>query len=339
MTVLAPQTPTKAPPKRGRRGVRWGRWGAMLGGAVLLSEVLLRTVFGFAHPVLYTADPACGYLPKPSQNVQRFFSLNYVNSQGMRSPEIQTPKPAHTFRVFCIGDSVTYGTTFVPQDQIFTSRLAQALPGVLHEPVEVLNASAGGWAPGNEFAFLNSRGTFDADLVVFIWNTGDLDQPFSDFNADQNFPTANPPTAIGEAWSRYVAPRLFHSHTPVDPGSVASSSPQSAGQIATNLDLLVKAQALAAKAGASFGLVYVDSPGSDFQTPPYQAAHQQLTQWTHDHTIPLLDLTAAFHDKGAGGMALTKDGIHLNPAGHALVSEEVASHMNLFTGNTAAASR
>jgi hypothetical protein len=323
-----PPPATPKPAKRGR--FRWRRWLAICVGFLLLSEVLLRLIFGFARPLLYQADAACGYVPKPNQNIVRLFCRNSINAFSMRSPDIALPRPANTFRILCIGDSVTYGTTYLPQDQIFTFRLAQRLPALLRQPVDVCNASAGGWAPANEFAYLQSRGTLDANLVLFIWNTGDITQEFATLTPNLSFPVANPHTAMGEVWSRYVAPRIFHGGpSTADPGSVASSSAASVSQIANNLNLLVRAQALAAHAGASFGLVYVVSPGADFQTPSYDAARQQLLQWTHDHAIPLLDLTAAFHDHG--WMTLTKDGIHLSPAGHTLVADEIASHLSSFT--------
>ncbi len=328
MSQADPSMPVKRPKFRPRR------WLLAFLILIVATELGLRIVLGLGHPLLYQTDPACGYLPRPSQDIVRFFCRNTINQYGMRSPEFAMPRPKTTYRVLCLGDSVTYGTTFVTQDQIFTARLAVSLPDVIHSTVEVLNASAGGWAPSNEFGYLQSRGDFDANLVLWVWNTGDLSQPVCILHPSLSFPTENPWTAIGESWSRYAAPRLFHQPVPSDPGSTAAAT-QDAGQIARNFELLGQAKALAAQAGAAFALVYVCSPGADFQTPGYEAAHQQLIHWTADQAIPLLDLTDAFHANG--WLALTFDGIHLRPQGDALVAREILTHWTSLTRSPASA--
>lgn len=316
--------PNSTAPRRSRH---WRRLLAML-VVVVLAEVILRTVFGFAHPVLYQTDPACAYLPKPNQHVRRFFCINEINNFGMRSPDIQPQRPANTFRLLCIGDSVTYGTTFVQQEQIFTSLLAKSLPAVQHQPVEVLNASAGGWAPANELEFLRSRGTLNANLVLFIWNTGDLDQPFNAFSTSESLPTENPTTALGEVWTRYVTPRLFHSAAAPDAGSIASQ-PQDEHQFAANVDCLLQARTITDKAGARLGLVYCASAGPGWQKTQYERLYQHLIDWTKNHRLPMLDLTSGFPTSAAG--TLTFDGVHLRPAGHKVVADEITSNWRVLT--------
>jgi hypothetical protein len=322
----APGTPA---PRRPRR---WRRWLLGLLAVTLLAEILLRSVFGFARPLLYQTDPACGYLPKPDQHVRRFFCLNEINSYSMRSPAIQPRRPADTFRLLCIGDSVTYGTTFVPQDQIFTSLLAKSLPAVQHQNVEVLNASAGGWAPANELGFLKSRGTMDANLVLFIWNTGDLNQPFNAFRAIEDLPTENPMTALGEVWSRYVVPRLFRAAAPA-PAATASEAEDDL-QLAANLECLSQARAIADQAGARLRLLYCASPVPGWYSAQYTRLYQRLVQWTTEQHVPLLDLSSAFPLAAAD--SLTFDGVHLRPAGHKVVADEISSKWRSLTQSTPA---
>ena len=179
---------------------------------VVATELILRSVFGLGHPLLYVADAGCGYLPAPNQHLHRFFAHNDINAQSMRSDPIQTSKPADGIRILFVGDSVTYGQTFTDQPKIFTSILGRELPGQLHRPVEILNASAGAWAVGNELGYIRSRGIFSADLVVFVVNTYDMTQAFNDtsLGTDIAYADHNPPCAIAETWTRYIKPRLFH---------------------------------------------------------------------------------------------------------------------------------
>ncbi|HVT81807.1 MAG TPA: hypothetical protein VHM90_14270, partial [Phycisphaerae bacterium] len=187
-----------------------------------------------------------------------------------------------------------------------------------------LNASAGGWAPGNEFGFLKSRGTFNANVVLFIWNTPDVGQPFAAFKPSLSMPTDRPMTAIGEVWSRYVSPRIFKGNAaPPDPGSIPGTSSDPA-QVTANLQMLADAKDLAEKSGARFGVVYVPSPAPGWQTPAFEQDHDTLASFAASHQIPLLDLTSAFRQNG--WLTLSIDGIHLKPEGDELVAREIAAH-------------
>ncbi len=190
------------------RRTLWRGLAVAVGGLILL-EVLLRAALGLGNPVLYQRDKECGYLFVPSADSTRFFARNHINQFSMRSQDIDPHKPRGTLRVMVIGDSVVYGTTYVDQSLIFTSLIQDQLAERLHQPVEVLNVSAGGWAPENELAYLRSRGTFEADVVIMELNTGDLTQPFStdDFVVALGL-DKKPAFAIEEAWTRYIRPAL-----------------------------------------------------------------------------------------------------------------------------------
>src|SRR5690349_15399357 len=224
---------------------------------MIIADVVLRLGFGLGSPAIYRLDPDCSYLPVANQHVRRFGSRNDINAYGMRSPDFPATKPAGTLRVLFLGDSVTFGTTHVDQSEIFTSLLAAELPARLGRPVEVLNASTGGWAVSNELGFLRSRGTFGADLVVFVLNTGDLTQERANLvlTLEGGYPDHKPPTAWWELWSRYLRPRLLRRSPAADPGSQASApasatAPPSNDPTALVLRDLAEAKRMARGAGA-----------------------------------------------------------------------------------------
>src|ERR1700761_9638459 len=103
-----------------------------------------------------------GYMPAPNQDLHRFFSHVHINAFGMRSEDVSPTPSGKTRRILFVGDSVTYGPTYVDQAKLFTSRI-QADFCRQHAQVQILNASAPGWAPANEVAFLRQRGTFGAE--------------------------------------------------------------------------------------------------------------------------------------------------------------------------------
>lgn len=91
----------------------------------------------------------------------------HINSYGLRGPEIPVKKQPGSYRVVCLGDSLTFGEgvkyadTYPAQLQ---ARLAAAMPDRL---VEVLNAGVQTHATGDEAAlFLLRCSQFQPDLVV-----------------------------------------------------------------------------------------------------------------------------------------------------------------------------
>ncbi|HEX5242880.1 MAG TPA: SGNH/GDSL hydrolase family protein [Tepidisphaeraceae bacterium] len=297
----------------------------ILASLILLigAEVVLRTVFGLGHPLLYQSDADCGYFPKPNQHLWRFFCTNDINQFGMRSSPVQSPKPKDEFRVFFLGDSVLFGMTHVDQSKICTTILQRELPGQLHRPVEVLNASAGGWAVPNEVGYLHSRGTFNADLVVFVVNTYDMVQPFNDLipGTVVEQPIRNPPTAIGELWSRYLKPRLFHVTT-ADRGSSEPLVPDQKAAVASTLGWLEKARRQCEASGARFAIIYTPVVGSDFRPlPELLPLRKQLGDWAQSANVPLLDMTE--EDSKHPGREVFFDIIHLNPLGQQIMARAV----------------
>ncbi len=290
---------------------------------LVAAEMVLRTVFGLGHPLLYQFDADCGYLPKPNQHLSRFFCANDINQFGMRSPAVQSPKPKDEFRVFFVGDSVLFGMTHVDQSKICTSILQRELPQQLHRPVEVLNASAGGWAVPNEVGYLHSRGIFHADLVVFVLNTYDLVQPFNDLIPGEvvELPTRNPPTAIGEVWSRYIKPRLFHVAT-ADRGSSEPVVPDQKAAVASTLQWLEKARQQCKASGARLAIIYTPVVGSDFHPlPALLPLRKQLGDWAQGANVALLDLSE--EDAKYPGKEVFFDIVHLNPMGQEIMARSV----------------
>lgn len=140
-------------------------------------EGVLRFVLGVGNPVLIAPDPYCEYILKPDQHIFRFFAHIDTNHLGMRSDEVPAKRSPDTLRLMLVGDSIVYGTSRVDQHQIFSEILHHDLPSIVHEPVEVLNTSAGGWAIENELSYIRSRGIFKSDMVLLVLNNGDLTQP------------------------------------------------------------------------------------------------------------------------------------------------------------------
>lgn len=299
------------------RLLAWAFAGLILIAA--MSEVALRFGLGLGNPILITRDEACGYTLKPDQDVVRFFAHTHVNHFAMRSDEVTAVRRPGTLRLMFVGDSVTYGTTQVDQKQIFAELLHRDLPGIVHRPVEVLNASAGAWAPDNELSYIRSRGIFQSDIVLLVLNDGDLTQPRATIaEVGDDLPQRRPSTAIGELYARYIRPRMAHLMGKADAGDSVAAN---AGEVLrANLADLDQIEAFVRSQGARSILIYI--PFSKDIPAKSQASQSILQAWSAAHSVPMCDLTAAETPYAPNEITLDH-GIHLNTKGHRIVAEAI----------------
>ena len=311
---------------------------------VLLANFALAAIFGLGNPVLLQADPAAAYVLKPNQHIYRFLRHTDVNEYSMRAPSFAAAKPAGTYRVFLIGDSMTYGSTQVDQGNIFASLLRRELPTRLpalssaaaHAPVEVLNASASAWAIANETGYLASRGTFSSDLVVLVLNTGDsLQAPATLADVGGDSATVKPACALCEVWTRYLKDKLLHRARKQDSGTSASGAAGTSGvagsaptasemaNAAPNLERLERFYQLTQQQHARMGIVFLAMRA---YVPDHAraSAPAKLVDWAQQHHVGLLDTTSAESDLPTN--QITLDGIHFNERGHRRVASYLEQH-------------
>jgi len=284
-----------------------------------ITEGVLRFVLGLGNPVLIAPDVACEYILKPDQRVYRFFSNTRTNHYGMRSEEVPRSRDPGRLRILFVGDSLTYGTSQVDQSQIFTEILHMELPSVVHKPVDVLNASAGAWAPDNEVSYIRSRGIFQSDFVVFVLNDGDVTQPRATMNdVGDGLLSRRPATAIGELWTRYLKPRFFTGASKNDAGtSIATNADQ---VVQANLKDLNAADALVTAQGGKMVIVFLP-----FRLDiPDKSAHAQSTlrDWSAAHHVPMLDLTLTELAYSISDLDLD-NGYHFNARGNSIVADGI----------------
>jgi lysophospholipase L1-like esterase len=284
-----------------------------------IAEVGLRFALGLGNPVLIASDPACDYILKPDQNLFRFFVHTHINHYGMRSEEVPPSRTPGTLRLLFVGDSITYGTSHVDQQQIFTEVLHRDLPAMLHRPVEVLNASASAWAIDNELSYVRSRGIFQSDLVLLVLNDGDVTQPRATMEeVGDDFPRQRPTMAISELYTRLLKPRIFHILSRKDAGdAVAANADITIQKNLADLDAFNK---LVTEEGARMVIVYTpfrrDIPG--LSARPQAVLHD----WTSSRHIPMVDVTSAEFPYSSKQITVD-NGVHFNAKGHLIVAQEI----------------
>jgi hypothetical protein len=284
-----------------------------------VSEAILRFALGLGNPVLIQSDPACAYILKPDQDVVRFFARTHINHYGMRSDEVTVAPQAGTLRLLFVGDSITYGTTRVDQKEIFTEVLHRELPPIVHRPVEVLNASAGAWAPDNELSYIQSRGTFHSDIVLLVLNDGDLTQPRSTIAmVGDDLPQRRPVSAISELYSRFIRPRIFHLIRKTDAGDSFLAGAEEVTR--RNLADIARIRELVTSQGGRLIIVFIpirkDIPQES------KGAATLLQAWSVAQHVSMFDLTNAEVPYSLKEITLD-NGIHLNAKGHLAIARAI----------------
>ncbi|MEM8643087.1 MAG: SGNH/GDSL hydrolase family protein [Cyanobacteria bacterium P01_G01_bin.54] len=337
-------------PTLGSLGVRSLRLGGLLLGSLLLLELALRGFTGLGNPVLLQVDTEIGYRFVPNQRKHRFGRHLHYNRYSQRSEPLAIPPPAR--RILMTGDSVLNGGNLIDQSETIAEQLEQWLNGNAANArltTEVLNASAGSWGIGNQWAYLQKFGSFESDLLILQIGTHDLIQPTSTgekIGQDPSFPDRPPRLALQEVWSRYLWPQGLIQQ-PLrwrqQPAS-AQPSPQpqlSAEQIEAalqarfeqNLAYLSELLAWAEAEDLPVWVVYTPDrvdvlPPEDFPPDFQPFLKAAFMDWLRSHQVPLIDTHTAWQALPPEVSATYfRDHVHLTPEGNQAVAAEIVSVM------------
>ncbi len=289
---------------------------------LLILEVILRSRYGLGDPLLYKADEKIGYLIAPNQNVIRNGNAIRINRYSMRSDEISDRKIPGERRFFFIGDSVTNGGWWNPQDSIISERFKQHLQENQLEDIStitVLNASANSWSPRNELEYLRQFGLFDTDMLILIINTDDLFGTAPNslvVGREKNYLDRKPIGAIGELIERYRLSRL----PPLS--ELQRIHNEEGDRVGKILEAIQAIHELSLRNNAQFLLLMtpllreVDGKSRDYEL----VARDRLDKLAKKEGINYIDLLEPFK-ASSNTKQLYHDNIHLNAVGNEEVSQ------------------
>jgi hypothetical protein len=145
-------------------------------GAVLLAfasiELVLRWL-DVADPPTFQFNLLFGYLMHPDQSASTRGHRFRINNAGLRGADINSRMVGER-RVVFVGDSITYGGGRIPDDDLFATRVAEALSVMRDERVTAVNVSAPGWGIQNMAAYIGANGVFEAEVVVWVLPSTDF---------------------------------------------------------------------------------------------------------------------------------------------------------------------
>lgn len=294
---------------------RWATALLALGGLVValaLAEIGLR-VLGLGDPVLYDNRVAWGYRPLPNQTHRRLGGATIrINAVGTRGADVALPRPQGTTRLLFLGDSVTYGGSYVDESQLFSQVAADVLTRAGVPRVEALNAGVNAWGPRNMLGLVGATDGFDSS----VWIVTALED---DFRRER--------TRIGEVPYFNVAPRFAFEELLVLVsyrvlGWYRVQRPAADLAMLAQENLAAYEGLVEAARGRDARVLLVWHPTVDALRGGEQPQHAPFTAMAKARDVPLLDLADAY--RAAGGDPYV-DGMHLSVAGHRVAGEAIGA--------------
>jgi hypothetical protein len=273
--------------------------------ALAAGEVGLRAL-GLGEPLLYDNRAAWGYRPLPDQTRERRGVHVHVNALGTRGPDVASGHTPGVKRVLFLGDSVTFGGTYVDDADLFSTIAAKAQ----HVPTEALNAGVNAWGLPNVLGLVDATGGFQSDVWVLTALEDDFRRQKTSIGEVPYFNVA-PSTAWAEVWV-FGAYRLLERYrVPKPEEDLVALGRQ-------NLGVVQAIVAAARTANAKVLLVW----------HPYEGA-LRMSQ-PEPHRAPYLALAADarldLHDAYAKAPGtLYVDGMHLTTEGHRVAGEAIGA--------------
>jgi lysophospholipase L1-like esterase len=282
-----------------------------LGLAVLLgaTELVLRAL-GLGHPVVYDNRLVWGYRPLPNQTQSRFLGARvHVNALGVRGPDVAAVRPPNTTRLLFLGDSVTWGGSYVDDDALFAAVAARRLASDGRQ-VEWLDAGVNAWGPENILGLVRETGGFDSSAWIVLGLADDLRREKTHVG-EVPYVNVAPATALEEVLL-YGAYALL----------TAYKRPKPDADLARLAAANLEHYAAIASHGGSLGVrvLLAWHPTTDALASGNDPHREPFLALGPRTGATALDLTPAY--RAAGGAVYT-DGMHLSVSGHRVAGDAI----------------
>jgi hypothetical protein len=114
--------------------------------AILFVEAVLYCA-GLGEEEIFKFEPQIGFVHMKNKRITwrtEGFATSYLNDDGMREPQLTVAKPANTYRVAVLGDSMVEGFQ-VPIEQTFGEIIRERLGDVNGKKIQWLNFGTSGY--------------------------------------------------------------------------------------------------------------------------------------------------------------------------------------------------
>ncbi len=128
---------------------------------------------------IFMPDSDLGWKLRPQSEDLWMGAKVKINGKGLRGPELSYSKPADSFRILYLGDSVTFGFLIEGYERTYPYLAEGILENRQTRDVQTVNGAVGGYSPWQYFLYLSNEGVkYDPDLVVVSFVLNDVPDKF-----------------------------------------------------------------------------------------------------------------------------------------------------------------
>jgi len=189
---------------------------------ILIIELSLR-ILGFGDPLIYKNSN--NYFPKANQDIRRFKgSKVIINNLGMRSNDEWVNEKKHK-KILFFGDSVTYGGSYIDNNELFTEKLC-----ILIENYLCGNYGVNGYKIqniSNRIKNISNKINFNKLIIVVSNNIEDGKSNFHDFPFYEKFDSKflrSTTEILNHILFKYKIKNNYHTHEKINSKNVTIKS-------------------------------------------------------------------------------------------------------------------
>lgn len=282
---------------------------------IALLEFSCRLI-GLGEVVVYEASPVYGYRPIGPQTVKRLKGkMLSFNELGLRVTDKWAQQPHN--RILFLGDSITYGGSYIDNSELFSTLVEQSLPGWAAG-----NAGVNGWGVMNVHGLVEIDQFQPAQIYVSTFPEEDFERGLVRLIGSP-FWSSRPSYAFEELfqyWVYKVSQRKWN--RPMKPTSDLEITRTREASV-----LALKSYDQAIKASGAQHVIYITPMKVQLQGIASRneellnlfEAHGLSVKYLEDslQDIPKLEVPALYHDMG-----------HLSEAGHIAWAKVISSDLN-----------
>lgn len=276
---------------------------------LLSTEIALR-VIGLGDPVLYEVHPDYGYRPRPNQLVRRFGgAVVRLNNLGIRANENWD---TGANKVLFVGDSVTYGGSYVSNSDLFALLAVPKSHGWVGG-----SAGVNAWGIENMHGLIVRHAFFPARVYVTVLIETDFYRGFSE--RPDFFWTAKPFLALHEIIphvASQVKALLHREMPPASAKTAAEAQKTNRDTVQRAVNRLTELDAFLRVRGFQH-LIYISPSRANLEhnTPPDPLVASTL-DLAPIRVQRLQNRLESMRLDATGIASLYHDGVHLSRRGH-----------------------